>query len=71
MAGGEGMPENGGEMSVEARVKAALDTLGDPVEKSLLYAGAEQRPARYWVFVCSSFGADYGDDEAGCERWLV
>ena len=58
-------------MSVEARVKAALDLFGDPVEKSLLYAAARKRPPRYYTFLCESFGDDYGDDEPGCERWLV
>lgn len=58
-------------MSVEARVKAALDGLGGPVEKSLLYAAAGKRPPRYYTFSCESFGDDYGDDEPGCERCLV
>lgn len=58
-------------MSVEARVKAALDPFGDPVEKSLLYAAAGDCPSRYYTFSCTSFGDDYGDDEPGCERWLV
>lgn len=58
-------------MSVEARVKAALDGLGGPVEKSLLYAAAGKRPPRYYSFTCESFGDDWGDDEPGCERCLV
>lgn len=58
-------------MSVESRVKAALDAFGHPVEKSLLYAASNERPLRYYTFVCESFGDDYGDDEPGCERWLV
>lgn len=58
-------------MSVEARVKAALDGLGGPVEKSLLYAAAGKRPPRYYTFSCESFGDDWGDDEPGCERCLV
>ncbi len=58
-------------MSVEARVKAALDVFGDPVEKSVLYAASSERPARYYAFSCTSFGDDYGDDEPGCEHWLV
>lgn len=58
-------------MSVEARIKAALDIFGDPVEKSQLYAAAHKRPSRYYTFLCESFGDDYGDDEPGCERWLV
>lgn len=58
-------------MSVEARVKAALDAFGVPVEKSLLYAAAGDCPPRYYTFSCESFGDDYGDDEPGCERWLV
>lgn len=71
MAGGEGAAEGGGAVSVEARVKAALDPFGDPVEKSQLYAAAGSRPPRYYTFSCESFGDDYGDDEPGCERWLV
>jgi len=58
-------------MSVESRVKAALDVFGDPVEKSVLYAASDERPPRYYTFSCESFGDDYGDDEPGCERWLV
>lgn len=58
-------------MSVEARIKAALDVFGDPVEKSVLYASSEERPARYYTFSCESMGADFGDDEPGCERWMV
>lgn len=58
-------------MSVEARIMAALGPFGDPVEKSLLYAAARKRPPRYYTFLCESFGDDYGDDEPGCERWLV
>ncbi len=65
------MQENGGAVSVEAQVKRALDALGDPVEKSLLHAAAGRRPPRYYTFVCESFGDDFGDDEPGCERWLV
>lgn len=56
-------------MSVEARVKAALDVFGDPVEKSVLYVAADA--VRYYTFSCRSFGAAFGDDAPGCERWLV
>lgn len=65
------MPEEGGAMSVEAKVKAALDVFGDPVEKSVLYAAASDDPARYYTFSCGSIGDDFGDDAPGCERWLV
>lgn len=58
-------------MNVEAQVKAALDAFGDPVEKSVLYAAATDRPPRYYTFSCESFGDDFGDDGPGCERWLV
>lgn len=71
-------------MSVEARVKAALDVFGDPVEKSVLSAetkrsltGAARGKSssavqfRYYTFSCDSFGANFGDDEPGCERCLV
>lgn len=58
-------------MSVEARVKAALDVFGDPVEKSVLYAAGGEHSARYYTFSCESVGDDFGDDEPGCERWLV
>lgn len=71
MAGGERMPETGGTVSVEARIVAALRPFGDPVEKSLLYAAANKRPRRYYTFIVQSFGDAYGDDEPGCERWLV
>lgn len=65
------MPEAGGPVSVEAQIVAALSPFGDPVEKSLLYAAANKRPRRYYTFVCQSIGDAYGDDEPGCERWLV
>lgn len=71
MAGGEGMQETGGPVSVESRIVGALSPFGDPVEKSLLYAAANKRPRRYYTFTCQSFGDAYGDDEPGCERWLV
>jgi len=58
-------------VSVEERIVAALAPFGDPVEKSLLYAAAQDLPPRYYTFSCSSFGDDFGDDEPGCERWLV
>ena len=58
-------------MSVEAEVKAALDVFGDPVEKSVLYAAAGERPARYYTFSCDSMGDDFGDDGPGAEVWLV
>ena len=56
-------------MSVEARVKAALDVFGDPVEKSVLYVATDAK--RYYTFSCKSFGDAFGDDEPDCERWLV
>lgn len=58
-------------MSVEARVKAALDVFGDPVEKSMLDAAARWAPARYYTFSVSSYGAAFGDDAPGCERCPV
>lgn len=58
-------------MTVEEKIVAALVPFGDPVEKSLLYAAAQDLPERYYTFSCSSFGADFGDDEPGHERWLV
>ena len=58
-------------MSVESKIVAALAPFGDPVEAALLYAAAQDLPPRYYTFTCSSFGDDFGDDEPGCERWLV
>lgn len=58
-------------MSVEAEVKAALDKFGNPVEKSVLYVAAGERPPRYYTFCCNSMGNDFGDDEPGTEVWLV
>lgn len=58
-------------MSVEARVKAALDVFGDPVEASLFSEKPCELPARYYTFVCNSFGDDFGDDMPGHERWLI
>lgn len=58
-------------MSVEAKLKAALDPFGNPVEKSLLYASAADLPPQYYTFALSSRGEDFGDDEPGCELWQV
>ncbi|MDE7261954.1 MAG: hypothetical protein K2N78_07870 [Oscillospiraceae bacterium] len=58
-------------MSVEEKIVSALAPFGDPVDASLLYAAAQDLPERYYTFACSSFGDDFGDDEPGCERWLV
>lgn len=71
MVRGQDPAEEGGKMSVEARIKAALDAFGDPVEKSQLYAAAGECPPRYYTFNCDSIGADFGDDGPGHERWLV
>lgn len=71
MAGDQSEARGGGAISVWAKVKAALDAFGDPVEKSVLDAAAKKHPARYYTFSCASFGADYGDDMPGHERWLV
>ncbi|MBD5098293.1 MAG: hypothetical protein HDT35_01870 [Clostridiales bacterium] len=58
-------------MSAEARVKAALDVFGAPVEKSVLDAAAKDHPPRYYTFSCDSFGAAFGDNAPGCERFLA
>lgn len=71
MAGNQGAAEGGGTVSVESKIVSALTPFGDPVEKSLLYAAAQDLPPQYYTFSCSSFGADFGDDAPGCERWLV
>ena len=71
MAGDQGPAKGGGTVSVESKIVSALAPFGDPVEKSLLYAAAQDLPPQYYTFSCSSFGADFGDDAPGCERWLV
>lgn len=71
MAGAQGPAEGGGTVSVEEKIVSALAPFGDPVEKSLLYAAAQDLPPQYYTFSCASFGADFGDDAPGCERWLV
>lgn len=58
-------------MSVEARIKSALDGFGDPVEKSMLDAAARWAPARYYTFSCRTSGAAFGDNAPSCERVLV
>lgn len=57
--------------SVEAKIKAALDPFGDPVEKELLYTATEELPPQYYTFSCSSRGDDFGDDAPGHEVWSV
>lgn len=71
MAGDQSPAEGGGAVSVEEKIVAALAPFGDPVEASLLYAAAQDLPPRYYTFQCSSYGADFGDDEPGCELWAV
>lgn len=71
MAGDQGAAEGSGAVSVESKIVAALAPFGDPVEKSLLYAAAKDLPPQYYTFSCSSAGADFGDDEPGCELWQV
>ena len=71
MAGDQGPAKGGGAVTVEERIVAALAPFGDPVEASLLYAAAQDLPPRYYTFQCSSAGADFGDDEPGCELWTV
>lgn len=71
MAGNQGAAEGGGAVSVGEKIVAALAPFGDPVEASLLYAAAQNLPPIYYTFSYSSFGDDFGDDEPGCERWLV
>lgn len=71
MAGDQGPEEGGGAVSVEKKLTAALAPFGDPVEAALLYASAQDLPERYYTFSCSSSGDDFGDDEPGCERWMV
>lgn len=71
MAGTQGPEKGGGAVSVESRIAAALAPFGDPVEAALLYASAQDLPPRYYTFSCSSSGDDFGDDEPGCERWMV
>lgn len=58
-------------MSVEARVKAALDAFKIPAEKSVLDAASKKRPPLYYTFSCGSVGDDFGDDAPGCERCPV
>ena len=58
-------------MSVERKIKDALLPFGDPVEKSFLYAAAENLPPQYFTFSASSRGDSFADDEPGCEVWQV
>lgn len=71
MAGGHGGEKGGGKMSVERKIKDALLPFGDPVEKSFLYAAAENLPPQYFTFSASSRGGSFADDEPGCEVWQV
>ena len=59
------------ESIVEKRLKDALLPFGDPVEKSFLYAAADDLPRQYYTFSASSRGDDFGDDVPGCEVWQV
>ena len=65
------MQKEGSVMNIDARVKVALDVFGDPVGKSVLDTAFKEHPARYYTFVCDSFGDDWGDDTPGCERCSV
>ncbi len=54
-------------MTVEARLKAILDTFGDPVENGVYLGEAE----RYYTFGCKKIGDDFADDVPQHERVLV
>lgn len=54
-------------MTVDARIKAALEPFGDPVE-NVVYQSTEKQ---YYTFNYSTLGADYGDDAPGHERYLI
>lgn len=54
-------------MTVDERIKAALDVFDDPVENSV-YQG---KAAQYYTFNYSTLGADFGDDAPQHERYLV
>lgn len=71
MAGAEGPADGGGQMSVEERLKAALDVFGFPVERGLLYAEASKCPEKYYTFSIGRSGDDFADDEPGAELCRV
>lgn len=54
-------------MTVDERIKSALDPFGDPVENGI-YQGKEKQ---YYTFNYSTHGADYADDVPGHEKYLV
>lgn len=54
-------------MTVDEKIKAALDPFGDPVENSV-YQGEKKR---YYTFNYSAHGADYGDDVPQHEKYLI
>ena len=54
-------------MTVDEKIKAALDPFGDPVENSI-YQGKEEQ---YYTFNYSTLGTNYGDDTPQHEKYLV
>ena len=54
-------------MTVDAKIKAALDVFGDPVENSVYQGTAKQ----YYTFTYTTIGTDFGDDAPQHERYLV
>ena len=54
-------------MTVDARIKAALDVFKDPVENAVYQGKAE----RYYTFNYATLGTDHADDAPQHERYLV
>lgn len=54
-------------MTVDARIKAALDAFGDPVENAV-YTGSENR---YYVFNYITTGALFADDDPSAEHYFI
>lgn len=54
-------------MTVDARIKAALDVFGDPVENAV-YNGSENR---YYVFNYVTNGELFADDEPSAETYSI
>lgn len=54
-------------MTVDARIKAALDVFGDPVENALYSSESD----RYYVFNYTTAGAIYADDDPSAETYFI
>ncbi len=56
---------------MNAEIKTALSSFGDPVEAGEVVFPPGEAPSRYYSFNYSILGADFSDDAPNYQRYLV